>query len=433
MKKLLIIFSLIIVLQTNSLAANLSQALLEAYTNNAELNAERENINVSKKNLDISKSEFLPTITLKGSKSSEDTSKLTNQDGTGATVTDVNPETRSVKIEQKIFQGFGGVADYEKNKIGLVLADAKLLQTEQKILLKAVEAFSGLIFAKEKFSINKRNVNLSERQVETDRIRLDRGQVSVADLAQSESSLAGSQAKFIQAKNNVITAKLNYENIIGPIQDSSDLNKNINLNLKIPLTLENAIQLSKTNNPDLIIAKLEYEQSKRDVKIAQSDLAPSATLSFESKETDDLSSTYDQQNKETVEATITWPIFSGGKNYAELSKSKNLRNRKKLLFDNALKVNDTNVASAWSNMKSNGSLLESVKLQVKAAEIANEGITAEYESGKGRSTLDVIQSNSILLNSKISLANSEREYLLSQFRFLQSVGILSANYLGLIK
>ena len=433
MKKLLIIFSLIIVLQTNSLAANLSQALLEAYTNNAELNAERENINVSKKNLDISKSEFLPTITLKGSKSSENTSKLTNQDGTGATVTDVNPETRSVKIEQKIFQGFGGVADYEKNKIGLVLADAKLLQTEQKILLKAVEAFSGLIFAKEKFSINKRNVNLSERQVETDRIRLDRGQVSVADLAQSESSLAGSQAKFIQAKNNVITAKLNYENIIGPIQDSSDLNKNINLNLKIPLTLENAIQLSKTNNPDLIIAKLEYEQSKRDVKIAQSDLAPSATLSFESKETDDLSSTYDQQNKETVEATITWPIFSGGKNYAELSKSKNLRNRKKLLLDNALKVNDTNVASAWSNMKSNGSLLESVKLQVKAAEIANEGITAEYESGKGRSTLDVIQSNSILLNSKISLANSEREYLLSQFRFLQSVGILSANYLGLNK
>ncbi len=433
MKKLLIIFSLIIVLQTNSLAANLSQALLEAYTNNAELNAERENINVSKKNLDISKSEFLPTITLKGSKSSENTSKLTNQDGTSATVTDVNPETRSVKIEQKIFQGFGGVADYEKNKIGLVLADAKLLQTEQKILLKAVEAFSGLIFAKEKFSINKRNVNLSERQVETDRIRLDRGQVSVADLAQSESSLAGSQAKFIQAKNNVITAKLNYENIIGPIQDSSDLNKNINLNLKIPLTLENAIQLSKTNNPDLIIAKLEYEQSKRDVKIAQSDLAPSATLSFESKETDDLSSTYDQQNKETVEATITWPIFSGGKNYAELSKSKNLRNRKKLLLDNALKVNDTNVASAWSNMKSNGSLLESVKLQVKAAEIANEGITAEYESGKGRSTLDVIQSNSILLNSKISLANSEREYLLSQFRFLQSVGILSANYLGLNK
>ena len=433
MKKLLIIFSLTFFLQTNSFAVTLSKALLEAYKNNPELNAERENISVSKQNLNISKSEFLPSITVSGSKSSEETTKLTDQNGSDARIGDRNPETKSIKIEQKIFQGFGGIADYKKSKIGLVLADAKLLQTEQTTLLKAVEAFSGLIFANEKFSINKKNVSLSERQVETDRIRVDRGQVSIADLAQSESSLAEAQAKFIQAKNDVITAKLNYENIIGPIQDSFDLNKDINIDLKIPLNLENAIQLSKNNNPDLIIAKLEYEQSEKDVQIAKSDLSPSATLSFETKETDDLSASYDQQDKETVQATITWPIFSGGKNYAGLGKSKNLRNRKKLLLDNAIKVNDTNVASAWSNMKSNGSLLESVKLQVKAAEIANEGITAEYESGKGRSTLDVIQSNSILLNSKISLANSEREYLLSQFKLLQSVGILSANYLGFNK
>ena len=433
MKKLLIIFSLTFFLQTNSFGVTLSKALLEAYKNNPELNAERENISVSKQNLNISKSEFLPSITVSGSKSSEETTKLTDQNGSDARIGDRNPETKSIKIEQKIFQGFGGIADYKKSKIGLVLADARLLQTEQKTLLKAVEAFSGLIFANEKFSINKKNVSLSERQVETDRIRVDRGQVSVADLAQSESSLAEAQAKFIQAKNDVITAKLNYENIIGPIQDSFDLNKDINLDLKIPLNLENAIKLSKNNNPNLIIAKLEYEQSEKDVQIAKSDLSPSATLSFESKETDDLSATYDQQYKETVQATITWPIFSGGKNYAGLGKSKNLRNRKKLLLDNAIKVNDTNVASAWSNMKSNGSLLESVKLQVKAAEIANEGITAEYEGGKGRSTLDVIQSNSILLNSKISLANSEREYLLSQFKLLQSVGILSADYLGFSK
>ena len=172
------------------------------------------------------------------------------------------PNSKSVKIEQKIFQGFGGIADFKKSKLGLDLADAKLLKSEQEILLKAVEAFSGMIVANEKFSINERNVGLLERQVETDRIRLDRGEVSVADLAQSESSLAEAQAKFIQAKNEVVTARLNYENVIGPIQDTFALNKNSDLNLKIPMTLENAINLSKTNNPELIIAKLEYEQSQ---------------------------------------------------------------------------------------------------------------------------------------------------------------------------
>ena len=94
-------------------------------------------------------------------------------------------------------------------------------------------------------------------------------------------------------------------------------------------------------------------------------------------------------------------------------------------------MNNTNVATAWSSLQSSKSLLNSVILQVRAAEIANEGITVEYESGLGRSTLDVIQSNSLLLSSKISMAESERNYLLSQFKLLQAIGNLSNDYLKL--
>ena len=208
MKKIILTLFIFFYL-SNSYAIGLSDALSLAYKKNPELNAERENIKASKQDLNISKSEFLPSVTLSGTKSSQDTSKLTNQDGSSATINDVNPKTQSIKIEQKIFQGFGGVADYEKNKIGLAVADAKLLQVEQNTLLKAVDAFSGAIFANEKYSIYQQNLNLIERQVEMDQVRLDRGQVTLADLAQSESSLAEAEAKFIQAKNDVVTAKLN--------------------------------------------------------------------------------------------------------------------------------------------------------------------------------------------------------------------------------
>ena len=70
-----------------------------------------------------------------------------------------------------------------------------------------------------------------------------------------------------------------------------------------------------------------------------------------------------------------------------------------------------------------------MKAQVRAAEIANEGIIAEYNSGSGRSTLEVIQSNSSLLNAQISLASSERNYILSQLNLLKSVGLLNSDYL----
>jgi outer membrane protein len=431
MKKILLILLTLILVNQKVFAVTLSEALLQAYINNPALNAERENIQVSKEDLNISRSEFLPTITLSGSKSQENTEKLTDRSGANSAITDVDPKTQSINVEQKIFKGFAGIAGMEKSKIGLNLADAKLLKTEQNILYKAVEAYSGLIFADEKLKINQNNVNLLERQVETDQARLERGQVTLVDLAQSESSLAGAQAKFIQARNEVVTAKLVYEKIIGLINDISTLNKKSDLNFEIPIDLDKAIKISKISNPSLIISKLEYEQSEKDVMIARSELSPSATLSFNSSRSEDVSSTINERDKETLKATISWPIFNGGKNTASLNRSKNLKNRNKLLFDNAIKTNETNVASAWSGLQSSRSLLNSVILQVKAAEIANEGITVEYESGLGRSTLDVIQSNSILLSSKISLANSERNYLLSQFKLLQSVGLLNNNYLKL--
>ena len=430
-KKLFFISLALSLISQNVFAVDLLQALKQAYTNNPVLNAERENIQVSKEDLNISKSEFLPTVTLSGSKSEEDTKKLTDRTGASSSITDVNPKSQSVVIEQEVFQGFAGIAGLQKSKIGLVLADAKLLKVEQEILYSAIEAYSGLVFANEKLQINEINLNLLERQVETDQARLERGQITLADLAQSESSFAGAQAKFIQAKNETVTAKLEYEKIIGPITDLDSLSKKLDFDLNIPESLNNAIEISKINSPDLIIARLDYEQSEKDVLIARAELSPSATISLSSTKTDDLSSSYDESEKEIAKATISWPIFKGGKNTASLNRSKNLQNRKKLLLDHAIRMNDTNVATAWSSLQSSRSLLNSVTLQVRAAEIANEGITVEYESGLGRSTLDVIQSNSLLLSSKISMAESERNYLLSQFKLLQAVGNLSNDYLKL--
>ena len=428
MKKIILIIISLFLFIPKVFAVTLSEALTQAYKNNTELNAERENIKVSEEDLNISKGEYLPTLTLSGSKSQEDTNKLTNQSGGDAAITDVDPLSTSITIEQTLID-FGRSAQNEKNIIGISLAKAKLLKKEQDILYKAIEAYTGVILANEKFEINKANVNLLERQVETDSIRLERGQVTLSDVAQSESSLAEAQARFIQAENEVLTSKLNYENIIGPLTNSKSLIKNSTLNFMMPNSLNSAIELSKKNNPDLTIAKLEYQQSEKDTIIAKSDLSPTAKLSFERSYSEDLSSTYDEREKDILKATVSWPFYSGGKNIATYKKNKNLQNRQRLLLDNTTKTNDTNVASAWSNFQSSKSLLNSVESQVRAAEIANEGITAEYESGFGRTTLEVIQSNSFLLNAQISLANSERNYLLSQFNLLKSIGLLNSDYL----
>ena len=430
MRQILTILFISLLFSNSALAKSLLDVLKEAYQNNTELNAERENLIISEQELKISKSDYLPSATITSSKSQEDTNKLTNQSGGDATISDVDPLSTSIKIEQTLID-FGRSADYKKKKIGIDLAREKLLKKEQEILYKAIEAYSSLIAAIEKEEINKKNVELKISQLETDRIRLERGEVKLSDLAQSESSLAGAEAKYIQSQNELITSKLNYENVIGKI-NINNLQKSIQSFVNVPSTLENAIEMSQQNNHDVKIAKLELEQAQKDIDIAKSDLAPTASLSLERSYTEDLSATYDEREKDVLKATVSWPFYSGGKKYATINKNQSIKVRQRLLLDNAIKNNLTSVTSAWANLQSSESFLNSVRAQVKAAEIANEGITAEYLSGAGsRSTLDVIQSNSFLLDAQISLADSERNYLLAQFNLLKSVGLLTSNYLNI--
>ncbi len=407
---------------SDSRANTLFDSLNSAYLNNPKLNAERANMRASKQEKRESVSEFLPSVTISG--------YVSEQDNTQGAESNFEPSEQSILVEQKIFQGLSGVANYNKKKQGQILAEFKLKKTEQEILLEAAKAHTELLLNKEKVNINLLNIDLLERQVETDQNRLEKGEISLTDLAQSESSLAGANAQLIAAQNDLVTSKANFEKIIGkkPLDSIQEVKK---INLSLPESLAAAYNISKIENPDLQIASLEYKQSKLDVVIAGSDLSPTATLSYKVAEQEDMSATIKDRTQQTLKATATWPLFAGGSNYFNLKKAQELRNQKELLLEDTKKTVEITVANAWSNYQSSKSVLDSIRSQVKAAEIANEGITLEYESGGSRTTLEVIQSRTILLNSRINLATSERNFLITQFDLLSSIGRLTAEHLNL--
>ncbi len=184
MKKILILICLSLFYFSNAVAVTLLDALNQTYKNNIQLNAERENIKVSKEDIKISEADYKPSLTLSGSKSLENTNTLKNQNGGTATINDVDPFTTSIKLEQTILD-YGRDLTLEKNIISLDLANAKLIKKEQDVLHNAINAFTNLILAREKLNINSKNLNLLIRQVEDDKIRRDRGQIKNTDVAQS--------------------------------------------------------------------------------------------------------------------------------------------------------------------------------------------------------------------------------------------------------
>jgi len=425
MKFFLKIFLVIIfTLGFNESRANtLFDSLNSAYLNNPKLNAERASMRASKEEKRESIGEFLPSVTISGYVSEQDNTNPGDD-------TNFRPSEQSLEIEQKVFQGFSGVSNLRKKMYGQDLAEFKLKKIEQETLLAAAKAHTDLLLNKKKVNINLMNIDLLERQVETDQNRLEKGEINLADLAQSESFLAGARAALIAAQNELVTSKANFEKVIGkkPSKNIQEIKKT---DLGLPESLAAAYNISNSENPNQRIAMLEYKQSEMDVAIAGSELSPSATLSYKIAEQDDFSATVKDRTQQTVTATASWPLFAGGSNLFGLRKAQELRNQKELLFQDSKKTVETEVANAWSNYQSSKSVLDSIRTQVKAAEIANEGITLEYESGSSRTTLEVIQSQTILLNSRINLAISERNFLVSQFDLLSAIGRLTAQQLNL--
>ena len=424
MKFLLKIVFLFFIFNTAYAENDLKFYIESAFKNNLKLNAERKDKQSTKQNVNISISEFLPSISLSGDQSSSTSTNKTNQSGANLGDSNLDTETKTISIDQKIFQGFKGYNSLKKSELELKQAEFKLKQVEQQTILDTISAYFDYIFKFKNENFNLSNVNLFERQVESDSARLQKGEITLTDLAQSESSLAGANANLIKAKTEFLASKTTFERVTREKAPTS-IKINEKINIDLPKTLEEALDITKLNNTNLLIAKLDYEISNKELNIEKARLSPSASINYSKSENKDFSSTIDEMDKETVKATITWPIIKGGENISSIKKSSLKKQKSFLLSEDSENKAITETTNAWSKYQSLESVLLATEAQLKAAEIANEGITLEYDSGNSRTTLEVIQSRSLLLDARIAFAKAERDFMISKIELSYQLGTLS--------
>ena len=424
MKKYILIIYLL--LSSNYLKAqdNLKFYVQKALSNNLQLNAERKNFESAKQSKNISRSEFLPSVTLSGDQTSTTSTNQINQSGANLADSNSDSESKKISVEQKIFSGFKGINTFKKSELETQKANLSLKKVKQQTILDTASGYFDLIFKFKSEEFNLLNVNLFERQVDSDNARLQKGEITLSDLAQSESSLAGARANLIKSETELLASKTNFERVTREkAPEVKNLNKKVFISL--PNSLKESFELGSLNNVDLLISELNYQIAIKELKIERARLSPSASVNFSKSENNDFSSTIDEVDQETVKATITWPIIKGGENISSIKKSSYNKQRSQLILQDTKNKINTEISNAWSKYQSSKSVLEATKAQLKAAEIANEGITLEYDSGNTRTTLELIQSRSLLLDASIAFAKSERDFIISQFELANQIGTLS--------
>ena len=428
MKKIIIVFTYFLIFFNLYAEEDLKFFIEKALENNLQLNAERKKFESSKQSKNISRSEFLPSITISGNQTSSTSSNRTNQSGASLADTNSDSENKTFSIDQKIFSGFKGLNTFKKSELETQKANFSLKKVEQQTILDSTTAYFDLIFKAKNEKFNLSNLNLFERQVESDSARLQKGEITLTDLAQSESSLAGANAKLINAKTELLASQNNFERVTREEAPNSD-NLDKKVALILPETLDASLELASLNNIDLLISQLDYEIAVRTLNIERARLSPSASINYSKSENKDFSSTIDKNDQEMVKATVTWPIIKGGENISSIKKSSINKQRHQLILQDMKNKITTETSNSWSKYQSSKSVLQATRAQLKAAEIANEGITLEYDSGNTRTTLEVIQSRSLLLDARITFARAERDFIVSQFNLARQIGSLSINSL----
>ena len=424
MRKFIILVFCTLFFSSLNAEQNLKYFIIKAIDNNLTLNAERKKLESAKQDKNVSRSEFLPSITIIGDQTSSTTTNRVDQSGSSLTDTNLDTENKIISLEQKVFSGFKALNTFKKTELETQKAVLELKQVEQQTIIDTAFAYYDLIYKSKSEKFNLSNVNLFERQVEFDNARLQKGEITLTDLAQSESSLAGANASLIKAKTEMTVSITNFERVTREKIPNLDLLSE-KIILDLPTSLNSSLELSKFNNVDLLIAELNFKIAAKNLNIERARISPSASIKVSKSETKDFSSTIDEKNDETIKASITWPIIKGGENISSIKKASFDKQRAQLLLQDTKNKITSETSNSWSKYQSSKSVLEATKAQLKAAEIANEGITLEYDSGNSRTTLELVQSRSLLLDARIAFAKSERDFIVSQFELANQVGTLS--------
>ena len=410
-------------------AETLPGALIKAYRNNPSLNAQRAGTRASDENVPIANSGYLPHATATGNVGFQ----YFNAAGGGARgvsgTTETTPRGVGLQVTQTLFDGFrtpNSIRQAESNVFG---SRETLRNTEQSILQSAAQSYMDVLRDTATLELRNSNIKVLDEQLRQTQDRFKVGEVTRTDVAQGEAGLAGARADFYTAQANLQNSIASFRQVVGEQPTRLEPAKPIEKGL--PTSLAAAISISQVEHPNVQAALHNVDVAELQVKIAEGALYPTVSVSGS------VAQNYDVQNVPGTSAftgfvggSVSVPIYEGSAPYATIRQAKENLGQARFQADVVRDQVRAAVISAWGLLESSKIIVQSDQSSVNASEIALNGVREEARVGQ-RTTLDVLNAQQTLLNSRVALVSAQRDRVVASYAVLSSIGRLSTTLLGL--
>lgn len=426
-----IVFAAVGLAPSLSAAETITGALIKAYQNNSQLNSARAGLRATDEGVAIAKSGWRPNVIGSASVNYSSTSYNGAASQAGNRLTTGN---FGVQIQQSLFDGFQTLNNVEAATARVLASRESLRNTEQNILFNAATAYMDVIRDRHVADLTQQNLQFLNEQVRAARSRFEVGEGTRTDVAQAEASRSAAEAQLTQANARVLTSSATYRQIIG--DEPGNLKVPAVLKQLLPSSLAAAEAIAAIEHPAILANEHLVDVAAFSVKSAEGALLPqvsaTATVSRNYRNTSPgtFASLDGTNDSASIGATLTVPIYQGGRVYAEVRQSKETLGQARIEVDVSRDQVQQAITSAWTQYQASIQTAIANRQLVAASQLALNGVIEERNVGQ-RTTLDVLNAQADVITGQINLASSERDVVVASYAILSAMGRLSARVLGL--
>jgi outer membrane protein len=419
---------------TPALADTIEAALVRAYQNNPQLNAQRASVRATDENVPQALSGYRPkvAVTASGGYQYTDTNTTSGGSPTAIVRTEIHganaPRSAGLTVSQTLFNGEQTANKTRAAESQVSGAREGLRVLDQSVLLSAATIYMDYLRDSAIVEVQKSNVRVLEQTLKQTRDRFNVGEVTRTDVAQSEAQLAAGKTQLLTAEANLVTTRANFRRIIG--NEPIALAPGSPVDRFLPATLPAAVELSLVENPNVTAAMYGIDVNYLQVKVNEGALLPTVSLQASVQQSYEQQMTIFRTFGASAIAQITAPLYQGGAEYSLIRQSKETLAQQRLNLDQMRDQTRANTVTAWGQLVAGKAQVASAQAQVSASEIALNGVREEAKAGQ-RTTLDVLNAQQALVNARVALVTAQHDRVVASYAVLSAVGRLSPQVLNL--
>ena len=407
----------------SALADNLMDAMIQAYTTNPFLEQSRTSQKAIDEQAAQANSGWRPTVSLSGTAGRA----RTENSLTGGGEVDLDPRTWSATVSQNLYSGGQTIAASGAAEANILSGRENLKSAEQIILLQTVTSYMDVMRDIAVLELNRNNEDVLAKQLEASQDRFRVGEITRTDVAQSEARLALAKANTTAAEAQLILSQSAYERVVGTKPGSLEQPPELPA---MPASEDEARNIAVESNPTLRAAVYSEEAANYTVDRQFGRLLPTLDLQAEVSHSEETSSRTSETDTKSITAQLRVPLYQSGAQYSAIRQAKAQASQARLGIAQTERETLEGVNNAWEALRSSRSRIVSARAAVKANEIALDGVRQEAAVGS-RTTLDVLDAEQELLDSRVTLVRSERDEYVAAYSLLSAIGRLTVQDLGL--